>query len=288
MEKRCLLKEFFGVDRIKLNCPAKLNLNLSVLSKRVDGMHEIKTHFQLINLFDELLIKKSSSKSISVKTNLNSSIDGKNNIVFYAIKALSDHIGKEIFCDVEIEKNIPLGGGLGGGSSNAAAALIGANALFKLGLSIKELMMLGEKLGADVPFFVYGKNAHASGIGEILIEAKKQVDTKYLLLFPNIHSSTKELFSKWDKLTKASQEFINLSEENSFLPIFLENNKEVKKIFNDLNKMNSFKLSGTGSTFFCVYNDLEEIEKTMKKIPTKWRHFFCEPLQCSPLLTLIE
>ena len=72
------------------------------------------------------------------------------------------------------------------------------------------------------------------------------------------------------------------------MPIFLENNKEVKKIFNDLNKMNSFKLSGTGSTFFCVYNDLEEIEKTMKKIPTKWRHFFCEPLQCSPLLTLIE
>ena len=276
------------MDRIKLNCPAKLNLNLLVLSKRVDGMHEIKTHFQLINLFDELLIKKSSSKSISVKTNLNSSIDGKNNIVFHAIKALSDHIGKKIFCDVEIEKNIPLGGGLGGGSSNAAAALIGANALFKLGLSIKELMMLGEKLGADVPFFVYGKNAHASGIGEILIEAKKQVDTKYLLLFPSIHSSTKELFYKWDKLTKASQEFINLSEENSFLPIFLENNKEVKKIFNDLNKMNSFKLSGTGSTFFCVYNDLEEIEKTMKKIPTKWRHFFCEPLQCSPLLTLIE
>ena len=276
------------MDSIRLNCPAKLNLNLSVLSKRVDGMHEIKTHFQLINLFDELLIKKTSSRSISVKTNIAATIEGKNNIVFNAIKALSDHIGKEIFCDVEIEKNIPLGGGLGGGSSNAAAALIGVNALFKLGLSIEELMMLGEKLGADVPFFVYGKNAHASGIGEILIEAKKQVDTKYLLLFPNIHSSTKELFSKWDKLTKASQEFINLSEENSFLPIFLENNKEIKKIFNDLNKMNSFKLSGTGSTFFCVYNDLEEIEKTMKKIPTKWRHFFCEPLQCSPLLTLIE
>ena len=276
------------MDRIKLNCPAKLNLNLSVLSKRVDGMHEIKTHFQLINLFDELLIKKTSSKSISVKTNLDSSIDGTNNIVFYAIKALSDHTGKEIFCDVEIEKNIPLGGGLGGGSSNAAAALIGANALFKLGLSIKELMMLGERLGADVPFFVYGKNAHASGTGEKLIEEKKQIDTKYLLLFPNIHSSTKELFSKWDKLSKASQESININEENSFLPIFLENNEEIKQIFNDLNEMNSFKLSGTGSTIFCVYNDLEEIEKTMKKIPTKWRHFFCEPLQCSPLLTLIE
>ena len=203
-------------------------------------------------------------------------------------RALSDHIGKEIFCDVEIEKNIPLGGGLGGGSSNAAAALIGVNALFKLGLSIEELMMLGEKLGADVPFFVFGKNAHASGIGEKLIEEKKHIDRKYLLLFPHIHSSTRELFLKWDKLSKASQKSINLNEENSFLPIFLDEHKEIKEIFNELNKINSFKLSGTGSTIFCVYNDLKDIEKTMKKIPPKWRHSFCEPLQCSPLLTLIE
>ncbi len=145
------------MDSIKLNCPAKLNLNLSVLSKRVDGMHEIKTHFQLINLFDELLIKKTSSKSISVKTNITAPIDGKNNIVFNAIIALSDHVGKEIFCDVEIKKNIPLGGGLGGGSSNAAAALIGVNSLFKLGLSSLELMKLGKELGADVSIFCVWK-----------------------------------------------------------------------------------------------------------------------------------
>ena len=147
------------MDSIKLNCPAKLNLNLSVLSKRADGMHEIKTHFQLINLFDELLIKKTSSKSISIKTNIAAPINGKNNIAFNAIKALSNHTGQEIYCDVEIKKNIPLGGGLGGGSSNAAAALIGINSLFKLGLSTKELMKLGEGLGADVPFFIFGKNA---------------------------------------------------------------------------------------------------------------------------------
>ena len=137
-------------------------------------------------------------------------------------------------------------------------------------------------------FFVFGKNAHASGIGEKLIEEKKHIDRKYLLLFPHIHSSTRELFLKWDKLSKASQKSINLNEENSFLPIFLDEHKEIKEIFNELNKINSFKLSGTGSTIFCVYNDLKEIEKTMKKIPPKWRHSFCEPLQCSPLLTLIE
>ena len=272
------------MDSVKLDCPAKLNLNLSVLGKRIDGMHEIKTQFQLINLFDEMLIKMTSNKSISVKTNLGSSIEGENNIVFTAIKSLSDHIGREIHCEVEIIKNIPLGGGLGGGSSNAAAVLIGANFLFKLGLSLQELMQLGEKIGADVPFFIFGKNAYATGIGEILVEEQKNIYEKYLLLFPQIYSSTKELFSKWDDLSNSAQKSILMSEENSFLPIFLNHNKDIKTIFNELCEINSFKLSGTGSTIFCAYNDINEIEKTLKKIPTKWRHSFCEPLQCSPLL----
>jgi 4-diphosphocytidyl-2-C-methyl-D-erythritol kinase len=239
-------------------------------------------------LFDGLLIKKTSSKSISVKTNLGSSIEDKNNIVFSAIKLLSDHVGKDIHCEVEIIKNIPLGGGLGGGSSNAAAALIGTNFLFKLGLSAQELMQLGEKLGADVPFFIFGKNAFASGIGEILVEEYKHIDDKYLLLFPQIHSSTKEFFSIWDSLKKSDQESILINEENSFLPIFLDQNQDIKSIFQELCKTNSFKLSGTGSTIFCAYNDVNEIEKTLKKIPTKWRHSFCEPLQCSPLLTYLK
>ena len=276
------------MDSLKLNCPAKLNLNLSVLSKRTDGMHEIKTQFQLINLFDEMLIKKTSSTSISVKTNLGTSIDGEENIVFDAVRSLSNYIGKEIHCNIEIVKNIPLGGGLGGGSSNAAAALIGINFLFKLGLSFSELMKLGKKLGADVPFFIFGKNAHASGIGEKLSEEIKHSNKKYLLLFPQVHSSTKELFSEWDDLSKDSQESILMKEENSFLPIFLKKNQDIKKIFNELNKNNSFKLSGTGSTIFCAYNDKSKIEKTLKKIPTKWRHSFCEPLQCSPLLTYLK
>jgi 4-diphosphocytidyl-2-C-methyl-D-erythritol kinase len=275
------------VDSLKLDSPAKLNLNLSVLGKRIDGMHEIKTRFQLINLSDEVLIKKTLSKSISVKTNLAPSIENKKNIVFSAIKLLSDHIGKEIYCEVDIVKNIPLGGGLGGGSSNAATALIGINFLFELGLTSKELMQLGKKLGADVPFFIFGKNAFASGIGEILSEDNKNIDDKYLLLFPQIHSSTKELFSKWDGLNKSAQKSLLDNEENSFLPIFLDQNREVKIIFHELCKNNSFKLSGTGSTIFCAYDDISEIEKTLKKIPSKWRHSFCEPLQCSPLLKYI-
>ena len=279
--------EFSRVNKIMLTCPAKLNLNLSVLRKKINGMHEINSQFQLINLFDEMKIEKTNSELINVSTDIDSSINGEKNIVYQAINELSNFIGKQVNCNISIKKNIPIGGGLGGGSSNAAGALIGVNVLFKLGLSSKDLIKIGKKVGADVPFFIFGKNAHASGIGDVLIEAKSSSKKKYLLLFPQIHSSTKKLFSQWDKLSKYSQNKILKNEENSFLPLFLQNNQDIKETFNQLNDLCSLKLSGTGSTMFFVYENKSEIEKTLKKIPSKWRHSFCEPLQCSPLLTYL-
>ena len=279
--------EFSRVNKIMLTCPAKLNLNLSVLRKKIDGMHEINSQFQLINLFDEMKIEKTNSELINVSTDIDSSINGEKNIVYQAINELSNFIGKQVNCNISIKKNIPIGGGLGGGSSNAAGALIGVNVLFKLGLSSKDLIKIGKKVGADVPFFIFGKNAHASGIGDVLIEAKSSSKKKYLLLFPQINSSTKKLFSQWDKLSKYSQNKILKNEENSFLPLFLQNNQDIKETFNQLNDLCSLKLSGTGSTMFFVYENKSEIEKTLKKIPSKWRHSFCEPLQCSPLLTYL-
>jgi len=279
--------EFSRVNKIMLTCPAKLNLNLSVLRKKINGMHEINSQFQLINLFDEMKIEKTNSELINVSTDIDSSINGEKNIVYQAINELSNFIGKQVNCNISIKKNIPIGGGLGGGSSNAAGALIGVNVLFELGLSSKDLIKIGKKVGADVPFFIFGKNAHASGIGDVLIEAKSSSKKKYLLLFPQINSSTKKLFSQWDKLSKYSQNKILKNEENSFLPLFLQNNQDIKETFNQLNDLCSLKLSGTGSTMFFVYENKSEIEKTLKKIPSKWRHSFCEPLQCSPLLTYL-
>ena len=276
------------MNKITLACPAKINLNLSVLRKKIDGMHEINSQFQLINLFDEMTIEKTTSKFINVSTNIDASINGEKNIVYQAISELSNYIGRQIYCNISIKKNIPLGGGLGGGSSNAAGALIGVNVLFELGLSSKDLIKIGKKVGADVPFFIFGKNAHASGIGDVLVEAKSLSKKKYLLLFPQIHSSTKELFSQWDKLSLDSQNKILKNEENSFLPLFLQNNRDVKENFSQLNDSCPLRLSGTGSTMFYIYENKSEIEKTLKKIPSKWRHSFCEPLQCSPLLTYLK
>ena len=266
-----------------LQCPAKLNLTLEVLSRKSNGMHEITSHFQLIDLFDQVTIQKTDNQFSSVKTNAFVDIDNENNIAFKAIEALSKLMNRDICCDIFIEKNIPMGGGLGGGSSNAAAVLIGINTLFALKLNIDELMRIGSKIGADVPFFIFGRNALAKGIGDKLEETKCE-SKKLLLIAPNIHSSTKDMFLKWDSLSEQMMLRSIPKNENSFLKIFLEQKPEVREIYEELSKITPLRLSGTGSTFFCTYNEEVEIEKTLKKIPTKWRHFFCEPLQCSPLL----
>jgi 4-diphosphocytidyl-2-C-methyl-D-erythritol kinase len=146
---------------LTIKCPSKLNLNLRVIKKRSDGMHDIESRFQLINLYDEIRIKRNKSKNNSIKTTLGNSLNNKNNIVFSAIEALQNYTNIDIFCEIFIKKNIPVSGGMGGGSSNAAAALVGINNLYSLNLSPLELMKIGKKLGADVPFFLFGKNAIA-------------------------------------------------------------------------------------------------------------------------------
>ena len=270
-------------ESLILACPAKLNITLQVLGKKNDGMHEIKSHFQLINLFDEMQINKSKALCNSIRTNASIDIENDKNLVYQAIKALSKYVQQDIYCEVTIKKNIPIGGGLGGGSSNAAAALIGINHLYSLNLSISELMKIGLELGADVPFFIFGKNAIASGIGDKLHEIKCSKNN-FLVLSPNIHSSTKDMFMKWDELNAQNALQPSMADENAFAQIFLDQHKEVRKFLQTSSGFSKFRLSGTGSTIFYMDLNPTELEKTLKKIPTKWRHFFCEPLQCSPLL----
>ena len=273
-------------ESLILDCPAKLNITLQVLGKRNDGMHEIKSHFQLINLFDEMQINKSKALCNSIRTNASIDIENDKNLVYQAIKALSKYVQQDIYCEVIIKKNIPIGGGLGGGSSNAAAALIGINHLYSLNLSISELMKIGLELGADVPFFIFGKNAIASGVGDKLQEIKCN-KSNFLVLSPNIHSSTKDMFMKWDELNAQNALQPSMADKNAFAQIFLDQHKEVRKFLQTSSGFSKFRLSGTGSTIFYMDLNPTELEKTLKKIPTKWRHFFCEPLQCSPLLKYI-
>ena len=229
-------------ESLILACPAKLNITLQVLGKRNDGMHEIKTHFQLINLFDEMQINKSKALCNSIRTNASIDIEDDKNLVYQAIKALSKYVQQDIYCEVTIKKNIPIGGGLGGGSSNAAAALIGINHLYSLNLSISELMKIGLELGADVPFFIFGKNAIASGVGDKFHEIKCSKNS-FLVLSPNIHSSTKDMFMKWDELNAQNALQLSMADENAFAQIFLDQHKEVRKFLQTSSGFSKFRLS---------------------------------------------
>ena len=158
---------------MKFLSPAKLNLDLRIISKRNDGYHNLETTFQLINLFDEISFEeKDKSSSISCD---GLDIEPENNLIFKSLNAITKHYNIDKGIQIHLKKIIPVGAGLGGGSSNAATTLIALNKIWDLNLSTEELVNIGKGLGADVPIFIYGKNAVATGIGDVLsdIELKK-------------------------------------------------------------------------------------------------------------------
>jgi len=172
-----------------LESPAKVNLRLEILRKREDGYHEIRTIFQKINLHDRLYFSLKKRRGIQIRTDHPALPTGKKNLVHRAISFI---MGKSDFkggVDVLIEKRIPLGAGLGGGSSNAAATLRGLNQLLNMDLSTKELMEMGVQLGADVPFFLFKGAAIGSGIGERLRKITLP-RLWYILIYPNFEVST--------------------------------------------------------------------------------------------------
>ena len=259
---------------MKFLSPAKLNLNLRVISKRNDGYHNLETTFQLINLFDEISFEE-SQKSVCISCD-DLDIELENNLIFKSLNAITKHCNLDKGIQIHLKKIIPTGAGLGGGSSNAATTLIALNKIWDLNLSTEELVNIGKGLGADVPIFIYGKNAVATGIGDVLsdIELKKN---KYFLICPNIKVSTSEMFRK----LRISE--LDTRHQNSFLDSLLREHKSIQKFYKSFINDYDLKLSGTGSTLFIEYDNKDELGKIIQKIPKNWRFFFCEGLQYSPL-----
>ena len=264
--------------------PAKINLFLRVGKKRSDGFHDIKSRFQLINLFDEITIKKTNNNNISLKSNIRNKNFLKKNIILDAFFKLQEAVGKDLGCEITVIKNIPMGAGLGGGSSNAASTLVGLNNLFKLNLSRIKLTQLGAELGADIPFFINGKNANVSGFGEILSPCNS-INSKILLIYPNIHVSTKEMFDELRAQRKIQDGKEIYSKHNDFQAIFDKKFPVISDFFSQSEEEFNleFTITGTGSSHFCFYKNDLEISEFVKKIPNNWRFFNVEPLQYSPI-----
>ena len=177
-------------ESIRLESPAKVNLRLEILKKRGDGYHEIKTIFQKISLYDTLHFFLKRRRGIRIAADHPCLPTGKRNLVYQAVRSMLERSDYEGGIDIEIEKRIPLGAGLGGGSSNAAATLKALNQLLKINLSKKELMEMGVGIGADVPFFLFEGSAIGSGVGERL--RKIELPTLwYILIYPNFEVSTR-------------------------------------------------------------------------------------------------
>ncbi len=180
---------------MKLTCPApaKLNLFLHVVGRREDGYHLLQTLFRFIDLNDTLHFSLRDDGVVR-RTNMIEGVPEEQDLCVRAAHLLKRETGYALGADISVEKHIPMGGGLGGGSSDAATTLIALNRLWSLGLSRKRLMQLGLKLGADVPVFVFGENAFAEGVGEEL-QAFPLSDAWYVVLFPPVQVPTAHIFA---------------------------------------------------------------------------------------------
>lgn len=182
------------MDNISLKALAKINLGLDVVRRRDDGYHEVRMIMQTINLFDRLEIKKIKESTIKIHTNLFFLPVNENNLVYKAAKLLIDEFGIQEGVSVGLTKKIPVAAGMAGGSTDAAAMLFGMNRLFGLGLSKKQLMERGVKIGADVPYCIMRGTALAEGIGDKLSPLPEMVKCPVLIAKPQISVSTKFVY----------------------------------------------------------------------------------------------
>lgn len=262
---------------MKLKALAKINLGLDVIGKREDGYHEVKMIMQTIRLYDRISIQKIKEKTIQVKTNLFYLPENENNLVYKAAKLLQDEFQMPEGVVIELQKYIPVAAGMAGGSSDAAAVLYGMNRMFRLGLSMEELMERGVKIGADVPYCIMRGTALAEGIGEKLTELPATPACKVLIAKPPISVSTKFVYEnlKLDEntihpdidLLVQDIEKGNLKEMAAHMGNVLESVTipnypviaEIKEQMMQDGALNAM-MSGSGPTVFGLFDDEEKAE----------------------------
>ncbi len=271
------------MDAIKLKARAKVNLGLDVLRRREDGYHQVKMIMQSIGIYDVVTIKKLNDPSIIIKTNVNYLPTNENNLMHKAAKLLLDEFNIKQGVIIELEKYIPVAAGMAGGSTDAAATMIGINKLFDLGLSDEELMIRGVKIGADVPFCIMGGTVLAEGIGEELTKLKAFNWNHIIVAKPAINVSTKYVYEnlKLDENTKhpdidgmikdiENEDVYGMCSKmgNVLEDVTVKQYDEIAKIKNKmiaLGAINSL-MSGSGPTVFGVFPDYKSADKAYKKL----------------------
>jgi len=265
--------------------PAKLNLFLHITGRRENGYHELQSIFQLIDLYDWL--EFSLTDDLIIKIDGLNEVDLEQNLIYKAAQILKPYAQQLKGLNICIEKNIPMGAGLGGGSSNAATTLIVINQLWQCGLNTKQLADLGVKLGADVPIFIHGRNAWAEGIGEHLTFI--DLDQKqYIVLKPDCFISTQLLFSQ-KTLTRNTRpntfcayQLKPSSFGNNFEPLVRSLYPKVDEAMQYLDQFGTAKLTGTGACVFVEITKQMNINDILNHSPCK--SYKVNSLNESPLI----
>lgn len=268
---------------MRLRALAKINLGLDVLRKREDGYHEVRMVMQTIRMYDQLDITRNIQPGIHIKTNLPYLPVNENNLVFKAAKLLMDEFQIQEGLSIQLKKVIPVSAGMAGGSSDAAAALVGVNKIFALGLSRKELMERGRQIGADVPYCVMRGTALAEGIGEILTPLPPVPQGYVLVGKPGVNVSTKFVYGRLDAanlkehpdidgmlaalgqkdLRQVADKLGNVLETVTVpeYPVI----DEIKKSMVRWGALNAL-MSGSGPTVFGLFDDREKAEYASEKL----------------------
>jgi len=276
---------------MNLSCPApaKLNLFLHVVGRRADGYHLLQTLFRFIDLQDTLHFEMREDGVVQ-RLNAVDGVPEDQDLCVRAAKLLQDETGCKLGVDISVEKRIPMGGGLGGGSSDAATTLIALNRLWSLGLSRARLMELGLRLGADVPVFVFGENAFAEGVGEKL-QAFPLPEAWYVVLMPSVRVSTARIFAH-PELTRNTDSITMraLSEgqfdqqlHNDLQSVVCTNYPEVEHYLNWLGHFGKARMTGSGACVFAEFDSRERAEAVLLQLPQEMRGVVAQGLARHPL-----
>jgi 4-diphosphocytidyl-2-C-methyl-D-erythritol kinase len=284
--------------------PAKLNLFLHVVGRRPDGYHLLQSVFQLIDRSDTLHFDLRDDERI-VRTTDVPGVPEEQDLIVRALRALQAEYQRRHGrlppgIAVAVEKRLPMGGGLGGGSSDAATALMAANHLWQAGLTDAELIALGLPLGADIPFFLFGETAFAEGVGEalqavpgpecwyVVIEPGVAVPTVAIFTAPDLTRDTKAItISDFSRRHVESNDLIGFG-KNDLQDVAARQFPPVAEAIEWLGSYGAARMTGSGSCVFCAFSTEQEAEQVLKQVPGRWRAWKAQALQSHPMKSLLQ
>ncbi len=265
--------------------PAKLNLFLHVTGRRPDGYHEIQTVFQLIDLADHLQFTPRADGEVQ-RIDGPEEIPPSEDLCLRAARRLMKEGGSGLGADIRLQKRIPIQGGLGGGSSDAATTLVALNEIWGLRLDAARLAVIGLELGADIPLFIQGNSAWGEGIGERLTPLELP-ERHYAVVFPGVGIRTAEVFQASELTRKTPKTtirgFLKAGGHNDCEPVVAGRSPEVRQALAWLSERGEARLTGTGSCVFAGFADRGAADAALAGLPSEWRGFVARGLDRSPL-----